>query len=47
VLRGADPAGLPIERPTKLELVLNLRTANGLGLSIPASLLLLADEVIE
>jgi putative ABC transport system substrate-binding protein len=47
VLRGADPAGLPIERPTKLELVLNLRTANALGLSIPASLLLLADEVIE
>jgi putative ABC transport system substrate-binding protein len=47
VLRGADPAGLPIERPTKFELVLNLRTANDLGLSIPASLLLLADEVIE
>jgi putative ABC transport system substrate-binding protein len=47
VLRGADPAGLPIERPTKFELVLNLRTAEALGLSVPASLLLRADEVID
>jgi len=47
VLRGANPAELPIERPTKFETVLNMRTAHALGISIPTSLLLRADEVIE
>ena len=47
VARGANPAELPIERPTKFETVLNMRTAQALGISIPTSLLLRADEVIE
>jgi ABC-type uncharacterized transport system substrate-binding protein len=47
VARGADPAALPIERPTKFETVLNMRTAHALGISISTSLLLRADEVIE
>ncbi|MDA9406485.1 ABC transporter substrate-binding protein [Bradyrhizobium sp. CCBAU 45384] len=47
VLRGANPAELPIERPTKFETVLNMRTVLALGLSIPTSLLLRVDEVIE
>src|SRR5437899_3762820 len=47
VLRGANPADLPIERPTKFDTVLNMRTAHALGISIPTSLLLRADELLE